>query len=107
MELDILNVGLEVRKYTSLSDALPQSDVLYMTALQPERYMHLCNHGYQNISEWNQDYFIDVELLRLYAKPDLVIMHPLPRRGEVDERIDVDPRAAYFRQVCVCVCVCL
>jgi aspartate carbamoyltransferase catalytic subunit len=33
------------------------------------------------------------------AKPSLVLMHPLPRVGEIDTACDSDPRAAYFRQV--------
>jgi aspartate carbamoyltransferase catalytic subunit len=27
-----------------------------------------------------------------------ILMHPLPRAGEIDPRVDADPRAAYFRQ---------
>ena len=33
------------------------------------------------------------------AKSDMVLMHPLPRVGEISEAVDSDPRAAYFRQV--------
>jgi aspartate carbamoyltransferase catalytic subunit len=32
-------------------------------------------------------------------KPDAVIMHPLPRRGEISTAVDSDPRAVYWRQM--------
>jgi aspartate carbamoyltransferase catalytic subunit len=33
------------------------------------------------------------------AKDDMIVMHPLPRVGEISEEVDADPRAAYFRQM--------
>lgn len=38
-------------------------------------------------------------LILLQGKPTLVLMHPLPRVGEIEEEVDRDPRAAYFRQM--------
>jgi aspartate carbamoyltransferase catalytic subunit len=48
---------------------------------------------------------IDYDRFRLSAdmsslfKPDLAILHPLPRRNELDRRLDTDPRAKYWEQV--------
>ena len=42
-------------------------------------------------------YILDSEKLKL-AKPDLMILHPLPRVNEISVEVDEDPRAAYFRQ---------
>jgi carbamoyl-phosphate synthase/aspartate carbamoyltransferase/dihydroorotase len=33
------------------------------------------------------------------AKKNMVLMHPLPRVGEISMEVDSDPRAAYFRQM--------
>jgi len=33
------------------------------------------------------------------AKDRMILMHPLPRVGEIDMEVDQDPRAAYFRQM--------
>ena len=41
---------------------------------------------------------IDPEVMKA-AKQDMIVMHPLPRVGEVSPDIDDDPRAAYFRQM--------
>ena len=42
-------------------------------------------------------YIVDPELMQ-QAKKEMVVMHPLPRVGEISESVDPDPRAAYFRQ---------
>ena len=48
------------------------------------------------------DYSIDTVKLIDHAiqkaKPDLIVMHPLPRVNEISVAVDDDPRAAYFRQ---------
>jgi carbamoyl-phosphate synthase/aspartate carbamoyltransferase/dihydroorotase len=41
---------------------------------------------------------ISPETLKI-AKEDMIVMHPLPRVGEISMDLDTDPRAAYFRQV--------
>jgi len=40
---------------------------------------------------------VDERLMSLMRK-DAIVMHPLPRAGEIAEAVDSDPRAAYFRQ---------
>ncbi|EQD54011.1 Aspartate/ornithine carbamoyltransferase, Asp/Orn-binding region domain protein, partial [mine drainage metagenome] len=42
-------------------------------------------------------YRIDASVLAS-AKPRLIVMHPLPRAGEIDPEVDRTPHAAYFRE---------
>ena len=72
---------------------MPQLDILYMTRVQKERFFN--EEDYLRLKDL---YILTPEKLR-DAKPDLTIMHPLPRVNEMSVAIDDDPRAAYFKQV--------
>ena len=76
----------------SLEDALPELDLLYMTRVQKERFFN--EEDYVRMKDF---YILDREKLKL-AKPDMMILHPLPRVNEISVEVDDDPRAAYFRQ---------
>ncbi|MBE6959569.1 MAG: aspartate carbamoyltransferase [Ruminococcaceae bacterium] len=77
---------------TSLEDAMPELDVLYMTRIQQERF--------DDVEEYNRlkdSYVLDTEKMQL-GKADMCVLHPLPRVNEISVAVDDDPRAAYFRQ---------
>ena len=77
---------------TSLEDAMPQLDVLYMTRIQRERFDDPAEYDrLKNI------YILDTEKMKL-AKEKMAVLHPLPRVNEISVAVDDDPRAAYFRQ---------
>ena len=78
---------------TSLEDTLPELDVLYMTRVQKERFFN--EEDYIRLKDI---YILDQEKLNL-AKPDMPVLHPLPRVDEIATEVDNDPRAAYFQQV--------
>ena len=78
---------------TSLEDTLPELDVLYMTRVQKERFFN--EEDYIRLKDI---YILDQEKLNL-AKPDMPVLHPLPRVDEIATDVDADPRAAYFQQV--------
>lgn len=78
---------------TSLEDALPDLDVLYMTRVQKERFFN--EEDYIRLKDI---YILDQEKLNL-AKADMPVLHPLPRVDEIAPEVDADPRAAYFQQV--------
>jgi aspartate carbamoyltransferase len=80
----------------SLQEAIGMTDVLYVTRIQRERFED--QTAYLNIVNNYDDYRVTPELLK-YAKPTAIVMHPLPRGGELDTRVDSDPRAVYFKQV--------
>jgi aspartate carbamoyltransferase catalytic subunit len=78
---------------TSLEDAMPKLDVLYMTRVQRERFFNEADYV-----RLKDTYILTPEKLRT-AKSDLAILHPLPRVNEISVAVDDDPRACYFKQV--------
>ena len=78
---------------TDLQAALPQLDILYMTRVQRERFFN--EEDYLRLKD---SYVLEPKKLQ-QAKPDLCIMHPLPRVNEISVAVDKDPRACYFKQV--------
>ena len=85
--------GIPYRETTSLEDAIPELDVLYMTRIQRERFPD--PDEYIRLKD---SYVLTPEKLA-NAKPSLSILHPLPRVNEISVRVDADPRAVYFEQV--------
>ncbi len=77
---------------TSLENALPKLDVLYMTRVQRERFFN--EEDYIRLKD---TYILDMPKLA-HAKSDLMILHPLPRVNEIATEVDNDPRAIYFKQ---------
>lgn len=85
-------VGVKWTETTSLEEALPKLDILYMTRVQRERFFN--QEDYIRLKD---SYILDLAKLKL-AKEDLSIMHPLPRVNEISVEVDDDPRADYFFQ---------
>ncbi|MBO0688287.1 MAG: aspartate carbamoyltransferase [Candidatus Dormibacteraeota bacterium] len=84
--------GVRWSETEDLRTVLPDVDVVYQTRIQKERFDDPA--GYESVKGI---YVIDpVAMSRL--RPDAIVMHPLPRVDEIDPTVDVDPRAAYFRQ---------
>ena len=90
---DLEKHGMEYRETTSLEEALPSLDILYMTRIQRERFAD--PFVYERLKD---SYILTPEKLTL-AKPDMAILHPLPRVNEISVQVDKDPRACYFKQV--------
>ena len=85
--------GIPYEQTTSLEDAMPGLDVLYMTRVQRERFFN--EEDYLRLKD---SYILDMAKLRL-GRSDLCVMHPLPRVNEIAVEVDADPRACYFKQV--------
>ncbi len=81
------------QEQSDLESVLAESDVLYVTRVQKERFENL--DDYESVKN---AYVITPEIMAR-AKPDMVLMHPMPRVGEISMEVDSDPRAAYFRQM--------
>ena len=77
---------------SSLEEAMPQLDVLYMTRIQRERFDD--PREYERLKD---SYVLDTQKMEL-AKKTMCVLHPLPRVNEISVKVDDDPRAAYFRQ---------
>ena len=84
--------GMEYVETTSLEDAMPELDVLYMTRIQRERF-----DSYDEYERLKDSYVLTEEKMRA-AKKTMRVLHPLPRVNEISVQVDKDPRAAYFRQ---------
>ena len=89
---DLVELGVKVKECSSLDEVIKVADVIYITRIQKERF--------PDISEYERvkgSYKLTLELLN-ECKPDLIILHPLPRVNELDTRIDDTPFAKYFKQ---------
>lgn len=84
--------NIPYEEISSLEDAIGSLDVLYMTRVQKERFFNEADY-----IRLKDTYILDKSKLA-FAKPDLSILHPLPRVNEISVEVDDDPRACYFRQ---------
>ncbi len=86
-------LGNAYTEVSTLEEAMPKVDVLYMTRVQQERFAD--KDEYERL----KDSFILDERLMAMGKQTMIVLHPLPRVNEITVGVDKDPRAAYFRQV--------
>lgn len=89
-ELKAHNIPYE--EVTNLETVMPQLDFLYMTRVQRERFFN--EEDYIRLKDF---YILDTAKMAL-AKPNMLVLHPLPRVNEISVEVDKDPRAAYFKQ---------
>jgi aspartate carbamoyltransferase catalytic subunit len=76
---------------SDLTKILPEVDVVYMTRIEEEKIPAA------SIEKPFKRYFIDEEVM-MVMRSNAILMHPLPRLNEISPVVDIDPRAAYFRQ---------
>ena len=88
--LEANNIPFE--ETTSLEDAMPKLDILYMTRVQRERFFN--EEDYIRL----KDIYILDEKKMAAARTDMLVLHPLPRVNEIATEVDSDPRAVYFKQ---------
>jgi carbamoyl-phosphate synthase/aspartate carbamoyltransferase/dihydroorotase len=85
--------GIGQTETADLAAVLPDTDVLYVTRVQKERFDDPADY------DAVKDSYVITNDTMAPAKDDMIVMHPLPRVGEIAEEFDSDPRAAYFRQM--------
>ena len=85
--------GMEYKEVERLEDVIDSLDILYMTRVQKERFFS--EDEYLRMKDY---YILDKAKLDT-AKPDMYVLHPLPRVNEIATDVDDDPRAKYFEQV--------
>ena len=88
--LEANNIPYE--EVTSLDEAMPKLDILYMTRVQRERFFN--EEEYIRMKDC---YILDKQKMSL-AREDMLVLHPLPRVNEISVEVDDDPRAVYFKQ---------
>lgn len=84
--------GCTVQEHADITDVIPDLDVIYTTRIQRERFPDAAS--YYNVAE---SYRVTPETLA-DRKEGMIILHPLPRAGEIDPRVDELPCARYFEQ---------
>ena len=85
--------GQDYKEVERLEDVIGELDLLYMTRVQQERFFN--EEDYIRLKDF---YILNKEKMAL-AKPDMLVLHLLPRVNEISVEVDNDPRAAYFKQV--------
>ncbi|MGB9835598.1 MAG: aspartate carbamoyltransferase [Candidatus Saccharicenans sp.] len=90
---EVAEKGLPQDEHETLDEVLPETDVLYVTRVQRERFDNL--EEYEKVKD---AYVVTARTLEK-AKDRMIVMHPLPRVNEIAMEVDKDPRAAYFRQM--------
>jgi aspartate carbamoyltransferase len=90
---ELNELGIEQAEYNNLDEVMPSTDVLYVTRVQKERFEN------QDDYEGVKGAFVVTTDTMMQAKERMIVMHPLPRVGEISMDVDDDPRAAYFRQM--------
>lgn len=97
LPMEVLDVvasrGVEQLENESLDLVIPETDVLYVTRMQKERFS--CPKAFDRL----KDAYVITPKALTRAKESMIIMHPLPRVSEISEDVDTDPRAVYFRQM--------
>ena len=90
---EVASAGKAFHETRAIEDVIEQVDVLYVTRVQKERFSDLAEYEtVRNLYEVTKE-------LMARAKSNMILMHPLPRVGEIHYDVDADPRAAYFRQM--------
>jgi aspartate carbamoyltransferase catalytic subunit len=84
--------GINYTESTELNDNFNDADILYMTRVQKERFLDLME--YERVKNV---YTLKNEMLA-HSKPNLRILHPLPRVTEIDPDVDTNEKAYYFKQ---------
>lgn len=88
----IEELHIPYKEVTSLEEAIPELDILYMTRIQRERFLD------QNEYEKLKDSYVLTAQKMALGKKDMYVLHPLPRVNEISVDVDKDIRAAYFRE---------
>lgn len=90
---EVASRGVEQTEHTDLDDVVRDCDVLYVTRVQKERFKDL-----EMYEKLKYKYRITPRTMTK-LKETAIVMHPLPRVGEISPDCDSDPRAVYFRQM--------
>jgi aspartate carbamoyltransferase catalytic subunit len=92
VKMHIKENKLTYHQYTDIMDVIQHVDILYMTRIQKERFSDPLD--YEKVKN---SYILRSSMLE-HPKPNLKIMHPLPRVNEISIDVDDSPQAYYFTQ---------
>ncbi|MCR5555012.1 MAG: aspartate carbamoyltransferase [Bacteroidales bacterium] len=92
VKMHIKRKNLKYFQYTEIPDVMDKVDILYMTRVQRERFLDI-----QDYEKVKNSYVLDKSML-INCKPNMKILHPLPRVNEIATNVDATPQAYYFQQ---------
>lgn len=95
-EIQALSGKLDIEQTDSLKASLKDADVIYMTRVQKEWFE---KSGKVDEYERLKDRFVLTRHMVEQMRPESIVMHPLPRVGEILHEVDDDKRAKYFEQM--------
>jgi aspartate carbamoyltransferase catalytic subunit len=84
--------GLSYTEETEIGNSINDADIVYMTRVQRERFSDLMEY------EKVKNVYVLKNSMFANAKPNMKILHPLPRVNEISEDVDDNPHAYYFTQ---------
>ncbi len=91
-KLFLQSKGIKYYEYSDFADIIHQADIIYMTRVQKERFSDPIEYE-RNKNE----YVLNNEMLDS-TKPNVRVLHPLPRINEIALDVDDNPKAYYFTQ---------
>jgi aspartate carbamoyltransferase catalytic subunit len=91
-KMHIKEKDLKYHQYTKILDVIDKVDILYMTRVQRERFLDI-----QDYEKVKNSYILDKSML-VNAKPNMKVLHPLPRVNEINTDVDKTVNAYYFQQ---------
>jgi aspartate carbamoyltransferase len=91
----VARYGVKQTETSDLKEAVADSNVLYVTRIQKERFEVTEEYDAHQAKGL---FVVDEDLMKV-APESMIVMHPLPRVDEIATEVDSDPRAAYFRQM--------
>ncbi len=89
---DFKEKGIKLIEIEKESDIPKKTDIWYWTRVQKERF-----HSYKEYEKVKNRYIITPSFMEKYGNKDMIVMHPLPRVGEIDTKLDSDPRSVYLK----------
>lgn len=92
VKMHIKEKNLKYYQYTTIAEAVDKADILYMTRVQRERFLDI-----QDYEKVKNSCILEKSMLE-HVKPNMKVLHPLPRVNEINTNVDPMPQAYYFQQ---------
>ncbi len=86
------NLGLKYYEHADFTDIVSRADIIYMTRVQKERFSDPIEY------EKVKNVYVLKNAMLKNTKPNMRILHPLPRVNEIHQDVDKNPKAYYFEQ---------
>lgn len=91
-KLHLEKTGLNYYEYRDFTDIIESADIIYMTRVQKERFSDLIEY------EKTKNAYVLRNFMLKNTKPNMRVLHPLPRVNEISEDVDDNEKAYYFTQ---------